>query len=162
MTIRKVNDSKIIGENIKKFIEAKKITQKWVYENAGIGKTTFHNLLKGEILHYQKHVAELIDLFDIEDPDYFYYEDFVLPKSPEEIVENNSIKNLMAASYHGDIENPKFIESINLLEEIVEFIDYFKNIQEFSIPQEINEIHLVEKKDDLNSVDFSSLFKNIY
>lgn len=65
-----VNTNKIVGQNVKKYIESKGIKHSWVMERTGIKKTAYYNFLKGEG-NVEEYVAKINKLFRIKDPFFF-------------------------------------------------------------------------------------------
>ncbi len=72
-----VNTNKIVGQNVKKYIEGKGIKHSWVMERTGIKKTAYYNFLKGEG-NVEEYVAKINKLFRINDPFFFYKADMEL------------------------------------------------------------------------------------
>lgn len=122
-----IND--IVAANIKSYIEAIGRSQKWVYEKAGIPKPSFYKLLKGEG-DLNKTIPKINKLFRIEDPFYFYNANFEPPRTVQQIKNTSSIQNQMAASYHGDINDADFKETMNMLEDFISMIDVLETMKE--------------------------------
>ncbi|MBR2757541.1 MAG: helix-turn-helix transcriptional regulator, partial [Exiguobacterium sp.] len=76
--------NQLVGKNIKLYIEAVGKSPKWVYERAGMTKSTYYDLLKGNG-DINKNVQKINKLFRINEPFYFYNEQFVPPKTIEQI-----------------------------------------------------------------------------
>lgn len=69
------NINQIVGENIKKYIEATGKSQKWVYQKSGMTRSVFYNLLKGKG-DVMKNAEKIAKVFRIKDPLYFYNQKF--------------------------------------------------------------------------------------
>lgn len=121
----------IVGDNIKLYIEAIGKSQKWVYEKADISKGSFYKLLKGEG-DLNRTIPKLNKLFRIQNPFYFYEENFIPPKTIQTIKKGATIQQQMAASYHGDADNPEFQETITMLEDFISMIDTLETLKEIA------------------------------
>jgi len=115
--------NKIVGNNVKAYIDAIGKSQKWVYEKAGIPRATFYNLLKGEG-DVSKSVEKLNQLFRISDPMYFYNETITLPKTVQAL-EQASIKNFSAASFNAE-DSEAFRETMLVLDDMMTIIHALK------------------------------------
>lgn len=121
-----IND--IVADNIKVYIEAIGRSQKWVYEKAGITKSSFYKLMRGEG-DLNKTIEKLNKLFRIEDPFYFYNIDFHPPRTVQAIKERSTLHHQMAASYHGDTNDVSFKETLDMLEDFISMIDVLETMK---------------------------------
>ncbi|MEY8742066.1 hypothetical protein AB9M62_21565 [Bacillales bacterium AN1005] len=128
MTYKEDTINDIVAKNIKTYIEAVGKSQKWVYEKSSISKAAFYKLLRGEG-DLNRTVPKLNKLFRIQDPFYFYSTDFVPPRTITQIKENSSIQNQMAASYHGEVNDPDFKRTMNMLEDFISMIDVLETMK---------------------------------
>ncbi|MED1092171.1 hypothetical protein [Bacillus paramycoides] len=111
---------KIVGENIRVFIESRDLKNSWVMERTGIGKNAFYDMLNGKG-NIEEHITKLNDLFGIEDPMYFYKTDYDYRK-PKVILDRRE----RALNLVGDKNSHELDEGIEVFLELVELIDVLK------------------------------------
>jgi len=117
---------RMVGENIKKYIDSVGRTHQWVIEKAGIPKATFYKLLKGEG-DLIKGIEKINDLFGITDAFYFYREDFQPPETLEERQKKSDIRNFAAANYVSvKGEEKEFQETLETLDDFIRMIELLK------------------------------------
>ncbi|QWI25662.1 hypothetical protein EXW34_31315 (plasmid) [Bacillus mycoides] len=112
---------KIVGENIRVFIESRDLKNSWVMERAGIGKNAFYDMLNGKG-NIEEHITKLNDFFEIEDPMYFYKTDYDYAK-PKNILNRKEAffeKNDIRDTDH------ELVEGLEVFLEFVELIDVLK------------------------------------
>ncbi|MGZ0087180.1 hypothetical protein ACWNXI_16870 [Caldibacillus thermoamylovorans] len=128
-----VNTNKIVGQNVKKYIEGKGIKHSWVMERTGIKKTAYYNFLKGEG-NVEEYVAKINKLFRITDPFFFYKADMELNEKTFERSRSDSFMNYVALSFHG-AEDEEFKKGMHLFSEFVELIDVLKSVTNSEHPR---------------------------
>ncbi|MGE7888994.1 hypothetical protein ACQKN7_16725 [Bacillus cereus] len=116
--------NKIVGENIRVFIESRELKNSWVMESAGIGKNAFYDMLNGKG-NIEEHIKKLSDFFEIDDPMYFFKTDYDY-KKPKNILNRKE----RALELVGDKDSPELNEGIEVFLELVELIDVLKIAQE--------------------------------
>lgn len=119
--------NQIVGENIRKYIEATGKSQKWVYEKAGMTRSVFYNLLNGQG-DVMKNAGKIAKVFRIKDPTYFYNQNFEPLMSLEEKIGSTSITKKIAASYHGQVDDKDFAETLGMLDDFISMIDILENL----------------------------------
>ncbi|GAB6461949.1 hypothetical protein bcgnr5390_11820 [Bacillus luti] len=62
---------KVVGDNIKTFVESRERKHSWVIERTGIEKNTYYDMLHGKGI-IDENITKLNRLFRIKDPMYFY------------------------------------------------------------------------------------------
>ncbi|MCC2382004.1 hypothetical protein [Bacillus cereus] len=116
--------NKIVGENIRVFIESRELKNSWVMERAGIRENAFYDMLNGKG-NIEEHIKKLSDFFEIDDPMYFYKTDYDYNK-PKSILNRKE----MALKLVGGEDNHELNEGIEVFLELVELIDVLKAAQE--------------------------------
>src|SRR5699024_10620435 len=112
---------KIIGENVRKFLEAKGVKHKWVMDRLDISKGAFYGFLKGEG-NVDQFVEKILRLFRINDPFYFHRHDIELPRGLKEKLKEQNFMDSAALSLNGKV-NDEFKEGMRIFREFVEVID---------------------------------------
>ncbi|HDX9701703.1 TPA: hypothetical protein ROY42_005626 [Bacillus thuringiensis] len=115
---------KIVGNNIKTFIESRERKNSWVIERTGIGKNAYYDMLNGKG-NIDEHITKLNTLFGIKDPMYFYKTDYDYNK-PRVIFNRKEI----ALKLVGDKNNRELNDGIEVFLELAELIDVLKTGQE--------------------------------
>ncbi|MGY0691352.1 hypothetical protein ACW2QC_01005 [Virgibacillus sp. FSP13] len=115
---------RIIGENIKNYLEAKGVKHSWVIDRLGISKGAFYNFLRGEG-NVDQFEQKILKLFRIKDPFYFHRKEIELPKSIKEKNEEQNFMDFAALSFHG-ADSEDFKEGMRAFRDIVELIDVLK------------------------------------
>lgn len=121
--------NQLVGRNIKLYIEATGKSPKWVYERAGMTKSTYYDLLKGSG-DINKNVQKINRLFRINEPFYFYNEQFVPPKTIEQIDLESNLINVAAASYHKSGDEHRLDETMIMLEDFISMIDVLERLNQ--------------------------------
>lgn len=127
MSQKEINQ--LVGKNIKLYIEAVGKSPKWVYERAGMTKSTYYDLLKGNG-DINKNVQKINKLFRINEPFYFYNEQFVPPKTIEQIELESNLMNVAAASYHKNGDEHRLDETMKMLEDFISMIDVLERLNQ--------------------------------
>src|SRR5699024_11568181 len=91
---------KIIGENVKNYLEAKGVKHNWAIDRLGVSKGAFYNFLRGEG-NVDQYEQKIFKLFRIKDPFYFHRKQLKLPKSIREQTEKQTLMDFAAPSFHG-------------------------------------------------------------
>jgi len=117
---------KIIGENVKNYLEAKGVKHNWVIDRLGVSKGAFYNFLRGEG-NVDQYEQKILKLFRIKDPFYFHRKEIELPKSISEKNEKQNFMDFAAPSFHG-ADSEEFKEGMRAFRDIVELIDVLKPI----------------------------------
>ncbi|MEK4176430.1 hypothetical protein [Aeribacillus sp. FSL W8-0870] len=115
---------KIIGENIRKYLDAKGVKHSWVIDRLGISKGAFYRFLKGEG-NVDQFEEKMLKLFRIKDPFYFHRKEMDLPKGVNEKIEEQNFMDFAALSLNGEV-NEAFKEGMKVFREFVELIDVLK------------------------------------
>lgn len=115
---------KVIGENVKKYLEAKGVKNNWVIDRLGISKGAFYNFLRGEG-NVDQYEQKILKLFRIKDPFYFHHNEIELPKSIKEKNREQNFMNFAALSFHGS-DSEEFKEGMRAFKDVVELIDVLK------------------------------------
>ena len=121
--------NQLVGRNIKLYIEATGKSPKWVYERADMTKSTYYDLLKGSG-DINKNVQKINRLFRINEPFYFYNEQFVPPKTIEQIDLESNLINVAAASYHKSGDEHRLDETMKMLEDFISMIDVLERLNQ--------------------------------
>lgn len=116
--------NKRAGENIRKFIESKKISNTWVIKRTGIGKTAFYDMLNGKG-RVDVHVEKLNKLFGIKDPTFFYKLEIDEQKVVDHLDRKGNFLNYVAST-HGEIDE-KLTRGFEVFLELVELTDVLKS-----------------------------------
>ncbi|GEL77076.1 hypothetical protein [Tenuibacillus multivorans] len=122
---------KIIGENVKSYLEAKGIKHSWVIERLGVSKGAFYNFLRGEG-NVDQYEQKILKLFRIKDPFYFHREEMALPNSISEKNKEQNFMDFAALSFHG-ADSEEFKEGMKAFRDIVELIDVLKPLANQSV-----------------------------
>lgn len=117
---------KVIGRNVRSYLEAKGVKHNWVMDRLGISKGAFYNFLKGEG-NVDQYEQQVLKLFRIEDPFYFHRQEMDLPKSMEEKNEELNFMDFTALSFHGS-DSEAFREGMNVFRDFVELIDILDSV----------------------------------
>ncbi|CKF94247.1 MULTISPECIES: hypothetical protein [Bacillus cereus group] len=112
--------NKIVGKNIRVFIESRELMNSWVMERAGIGKNAFYDMLNGK-----GNIEEHIKKLSYYDPMYFYKTDYDYNK-PKSVLNRKE----MALKPVGGDDNHELNEGIEVFLELVQLIDVLKAAQE--------------------------------
>lgn len=112
---------KIIGNNVKRFLEAKGVKHRWVMERLNISKGAFYGFLKGEG-NVDQFEEKILKLFRIGDPFYFHRKEIELPKSIKEKIREQNFINFAALSLNGEVDD-EFKAGMKVFREFVELID---------------------------------------
>ena len=116
--------NKIVGENIRVFIESRELKNSWIIERAGIDKTAFYDMLNGKG-NIDKHITKLSNFFGIDDPMYFYKTDVNYAK-PKNLLDRKGDFFKSIGFDHKNINNQEFKEGLEVFLEFVELIDILK------------------------------------
>lgn len=117
---------KIIGENVKRFLEAKGVKHKWVMDRLDISKGAFYGFLKGEG-NVDQFEEKILKLFRIDDPFYFHRKELELPKGLNEKLEEQNFMDFAALSLNGTV-NDEYKEGMKVFREFVEIIDVLESL----------------------------------
>lgn len=121
---------KIIGENVKNYLEAKGIKNNWIIERLGISKGAFYNFLKGEG-NVDLYEQKILKLFRIKDPFYFHRNEIELPKSIKEKNQEQNFMDFAALSFFGE-DNKEFRDGMKTFRGFVELVDILKSVSSSS------------------------------
>ncbi|WP_088349019.1 hypothetical protein [Bacillus cereus] len=116
--------NKIVGENIREFIESRDLMNSWVMERAGIEENAFYDMLNGKS-NIEEHIKKLSVFLKIDDPMYFYKTNYDYNKT-KSILNHKE----MALKLVGGEDNHKLNEGIEVFLEFVGLIDVLKAVQE--------------------------------
>ncbi|PEA86353.1 hypothetical protein [Bacillus thuringiensis] len=117
---------KIVGENIRMYLEATGRTHQWVMDKGGIPKATFYKLLKGEG-DLTKGIEKINELFGIKDDFYFYNSEFKPPLKLEDKLKRSDIRNFVAANYVTvEGEETEFKNTLDTLDDFIRMIELLK------------------------------------
>lgn len=119
-----IDIKKIVGNNIKTFIESRERKHSWVIERTGIKKNAYYDMLNGKDI-IDEHITKLNRLFRIKDPMYFYKTDFDYAKPKNLLNRKENFLNHVTLSYQGEI-TPELIEGFEVFFDFVELIDVLK------------------------------------
>ncbi|MFD1361920.1 hypothetical protein [Lentibacillus salinarum] len=112
---------KIIGENVKKYLEAKGVKNNWVIDRLGISKGAFYGFLRGEG-NVDQYEQKILKLFRIKDPFYFHHQEIELPQSIKEKNQAYRFMDFAALSFYGS-DDEAFKEGMRVFREFVELVD---------------------------------------
>ncbi|WP_336769718.1 hypothetical protein [Bacillus bombysepticus] len=118
------NNKKIIGNNIKTFIDSRELRHEWVMERVGIGNDEFYDMLDG-IGIIDGHVSKINEFFGIDDPMYFRKTDIEFKKPKVYLNRKEGLLRQVALSYPGKIP-PNLKEGLEVFVELVELVDVLK------------------------------------
>src|SRR5690625_4384254 len=125
---------KIIGENVKVFLEAKGVKHKWVMERLGISKGAFYGFLKGEG-NVDQFEEKILKLFRISDPFYFHRKEIELPRGLSEKLEEQNFMDFAVLSLNGKV-NDEFKEGMKVFREFVELVDVLEPLSKSPVTLE--------------------------
>ncbi|MGN4423545.1 hypothetical protein ACTFQN_06790 [Bacillus cereus group sp. MYBK30-1] len=120
--------NKVVGENIRVFIESRELKGSWVMEMAGIDENAFYDMLSGKG-NIDVQVTKLSDLFGIDDPMYFYKTDFDYAK-PKNILNRKDRKEAFVMQVTAGENSKELNEGLEVFLDLVELIDVLKAVQE--------------------------------
>ncbi|HFK1498008.1 TPA: hypothetical protein ACGXMW_002258 [Bacillus paranthracis] len=116
--------NKIVGKNIKTFLESRKLNNTWVIDRIDINKNAFYDMLNGKGC-VDIHVAKINKLFGIKDPLYFYQTNFDYTKSKNRLNRKDVFFKHIDLSHSEDITS-ELNEGFEVFLEFVELIDILK------------------------------------
>lgn len=123
---------RIVGENIRIYLEATGRTHQWIMEKGGIPRATFYKLLKGEG-DLTKGIEKINELFGIKDEFYFYKSDFKPPLKLEEKQKRADIRNFAAANYVAvEGEEKEFQTTLDTLDDFIRMIELLRPYNDFN------------------------------
>ncbi|TKI13691.1 hypothetical protein FC696_10020 [Bacillus wiedmannii] len=123
---------RIVGENIRIYLEATGRTHQWIMEKGGIPRATFYKLLKGEG-DLTKGIEKINELFGIKDEFYFYKSDFKPPLKLEEKQKRSDIRNFAAANYVAvEGEEKEFQTTLDTLDDFIRMIELLRPYNDFN------------------------------
>jgi hypothetical protein len=108
----------IAGQNVRKYIDSKGFKLNWVMQRTKISKEVLHDLFEGKG-QIDKYIGKLSELFRIQDPLYFYKENFEVTDNLNRDNHFDFIRSV-DLSYNG-VQTPEFKEGIEVL---ADFINY--------------------------------------
>ncbi|HDR7257905.1 TPA: hypothetical protein QCX12_001552 [Bacillus paranthracis] len=120
--------NKVVGENIRVFIESRELKDSWVMEMSGIDVNAFYDMLSGKG-NIDVQVTKLSDLFGIDDPMYFYKTDFDYAK-PKNILNRKDRKEAFVKQVTAGENSKELNEGLEVFLDFVELIDVLKAVQE--------------------------------
>ncbi|MBZ8121039.1 hypothetical protein [Bacillus thuringiensis] len=123
--------NKILGRNIRNFLESRDLNKVWVMKGADIEEHIFDDILSGkEKIDIHVHVAKITKLFGIKDPAYFYQTNFNYTKPRNQLTRKqlNCKENFLEyiSSSHKGTVTPELKEGFEVFMDIVELIDILK------------------------------------
>ncbi|NRD80848.1 hypothetical protein HPT25_26325 [Bacillus sp. BRMEA1] len=122
-----MDTKKIVGENIRLYIDSVGRNNQWVINKTGIPRATFYNLLNGEG-DLSKGIEKLNELFGIKDPFYFFTEDLQLPQTLKEKQRKAEFRNLVAA----EGEEKEFQKTLDILSDFIKMIELLRPYENLS------------------------------
>jgi|HigsolmetaGSP11D_1036233.scaffolds.fasta_scaffold11714_3 hypothetical protein len=125
--------NKIVGQNVKEYIERKGLKHSWVMERTGIKKTAYYKFLKGEG-NVEEYVEKINKLFRINDPFFFYKEDMAFTEKTLKRSRSDSFMDYVALSFHGTVDE-ELKKGMQLFGEMVELIDVLKSVTHSGNPR---------------------------
>jgi len=125
---------KIVGENVRKFLEAKGVTHKWVMDRLSISKGAFYGFLRGEG-NVDQFEEKILKLFRIRDPFYFHQKEMEFPKRVNSEIQKQNFINSAALSLNGEVDED-FEKGMEIFREFVELIDVVEPLSESPVKLE--------------------------
>ncbi|MGG0299575.1 hypothetical protein ABEY59_05475 [Bacillus albus] len=120
--------NRIVGENIRVFIESRELKHSWIMERARIDENAFYDMLSGKG-NIDGQVTKLSEFFKINDPMYFYKTDFDYAKPKTILNKKDRKETLLKRATVG--ENSKELnEGLEVFFDFVELIDVLKAVRE--------------------------------
>ncbi|BCD00023.1 hypothetical protein BC30048_2925 [Bacillus cereus] len=123
-----INSNKIIGENIKSFIESRDLRMDWVMEMAGIDRTAFYDMLKGKG-KIDIHVNKINELFGIDALNFFYTSNRNDYRRVNHLDRKGNFFKSIGLE-HNNINEQELKECLEVFLEFVELIDILKAMTE--------------------------------